>query len=447
MKAEKYYLVKGLTELTTENYHQHLPIDAVAFSYEDKNLGYTDPGGIIIVSSDKRTFHIDTMNYRNFDNAAPWTKKQLLEVLPILQECKFENNIDDKKPGWSYLQDYGTPFKWSYIYEKKEACCLIKDELKDELLHYIRENSKEIYSYRPIIWFTEIVNLLYRLEDGCSYIYDFDGNLRLDKCINPHLTEYTVKEDTYAINPMAFDRKEKIEKITLPNTLKVIKSNAFRNCRKLSSINIPHSVERIEDQVFYCCKSLQHFNLPNKIDLGMGVFMWCSNLNSVILPDDMQVIPEATFFCCSNMQHITFPQNLLSIDTRAFEDCRNLTKLTLPDSVTNIGASAFSLCGLNEIILPSNLTVIGYRCFYRCPNLKRITIPSHVISIGCEAFADCYSLRSITFQGKPVPHLDRILADIPNLQEINVPLQYKPLYLEALQDFTPLLCFTPDSPK
>ena len=55
---------------------------------------------------------------------------------------------------------------------------------------------------------------------------------------------------------MMFHNCGSLDTITLPSTVKVVKSHAFRLCEKLTKIGLPKSVNMIEDSAFAQCDSL-----------------------------------------------------------------------------------------------------------------------------------------------------------------------------------------------
>ena len=141
---------------------------------------------------------------------------------------------------------------------------------------------------------------------------------------------------------------------------KTIAQLAFAGCNRLNSITIPDSVT----------------------NMGSGVFSNCSNLKSVILSNSITSIDSLAFNECTSLKSITIPDSVTSIGTNAFFYCTSLVSIILPDSITSIGSSAFESCySLTSLTIPNNLKNIGYEVFYYCTNLSSITIPDSVKSI------------------------------------------------------------------
>ena len=171
--------------------------------------------------------------------------------------------------------------------------------------------------------------------------------------------------------------------LTIPETLDgyrvtMINSEAFEYKDTITSVKIPESVRFV----------------------GSGAFLCCSNLKQVSLPSGTKEISSDLFMSCTSLESISIPSGVTSIGRSAFRECRKLTKITLPKGVTVIGNSAFMRCdSLTEITIPDSVTSIGESAFLLCSSLKKITIGRGVMTLGWDAFSDCTSLKDIYFMG------------------------------------------------
>ncbi len=68
-------------------------------------------------------------------------------------------------------------------------------------------------------------------------------------------TEYTVKDVTKYIQTFAFEGCTNLKKVTLPESMCIIKKSAFESCTNLESVNFSN-VYYIGDRAFYGCKSM-----------------------------------------------------------------------------------------------------------------------------------------------------------------------------------------------
>lgn len=111
-----------------------------------------------------------------------------------------------------------------------------------------------------------------------------------------------------------------------------------------------------------------------------------------------------------------------------------ISSLQISEGVIYIGPRAFKdNYDLETVSLPEGLTTIEYAAFEGCCRITSIRIPESVTNIGMCAFSRCKSLRHVVFKGKSVM-LDPFdfLETSPNIEQIEVPMQYKEYYLEEL---------------
>jgi hypothetical protein len=134
-----------------------------------------------------------------------------------------------------------------------------------------------------------------------------------------------------------------IDRVYLPDGLKVIESGAFDSTR-LKKINLPNSLEKIGSRAF------------SRTDL-----------DAIVIPDGIQTIEGAIFENCKKLTSVTLPSEIKTIRNSAFANCSELTDVIIPDSITAIeftpGNSfdyAFRGCGkLNAV--RSRLESLGYK--------------------------------------------------------------------------------------
>lgn len=162
--------------------------------------------------------------------------------------------------------------------------------------------------------------------------------------------------------------------------INMIGACAFANCRQLERIELPQTVRILASYAFYNCMTLKEVSLPEDTIL--------------------QYIEEKAFANCRNLTNITLPKNLLLLGKEAFLGCESLTNIVIPSYIESIEPSLFMGCSsLTRVELPNSLTSIGDRAFRGCSSLTSIEIPHGVEAIGMSAFEDCSSLTSIKFAG------------------------------------------------
>ena len=204
-------------------------------------------------------------------------------------------------------------------------------------------------------------------------------------------------------------------RLSLPSTLKIIELGAFYECGFICELIIPEGVELIGGECFCRCEGLHgELKLPNKLkELGSRTFQFCSNLSgSLIIPQNITQIPEYAFANCGFNGTLTLHDGITNIEEEAFSFCHFKGELVLPQKLTTIKPAAFQHCQFSgELKLPQALISIGNGAFASNQQLSGILeIPDNVQSIGSTAFADCSRLEGIIFPA----HLESIGANAFN---------------------------------
>jgi hypothetical protein len=235
-------------------------------------------------------------------------------------------------------------------------------------------------------------------------------------------------ERKYVIHQRAFDEKNTLVRVVLPDSLTGIGERAFRDCVNLTgSINIPEGVTRIGPSAFMWCNSLTgSLSLPTTleyiggggaVDIG-GAFDGChfncelklpNNLKyighhafrdnpgyygALKLPEKLEYIGDLAFFNDQNLTgNLTIPQGVKAINQSAFNGTGFNGTLQLHDGLTSINQGAFNNVPLKgELNLPKNLTSVGESAFNGCDFSGVLKLPSGLVSIGRNAFAGNWRL-------------------------------------------------------
>lgn len=98
--------------------------------------------------------------------------------------------------------------------------------------------------------------------------------------------------------------------------------------------------------------------------------------------DSLNYVPE-NYFCKNwNIISINLPDNIIAIDSSAFEGCDNLESISLPSGLKTIGSWVFHSCSsLKSITLPKTLDYIGDGNFDYCDDLETVNFEG-----SCEDF-------------------------------------------------------------
>ena len=180
-----------------------------------------------------------------------------------------------------------------------------------------------------------------------------------------------------------FTGLEQLEEVTLPSSIKEIRSEAFAYCRNLKCINIPEglvtvgeyvfrgcvslsvlrlpkTLSKIKHGAFMSCDALQTIRIPKGAELGDAVFCGCDSLRDVILPKDLEVIPEAAFQVCKSLESITIPESVLRIERWAFSGCDKLQNIKFPKREDiKIAENAFGKEVMCEVKSEDGVSYVG----------------------------------------------------------------------------------------
>lgn len=216
-----------------------------------------------------------------------------------------------------------------------------------------------------------------------------------------------------SIGKKAFDERNQLESITIPDSIVSIGEGAFDWCEALSKVYI-NSLENwckidFKDSgsqpmcnfadLYINGNLLTDLTVPDSItSINNYTFCGCTSITSVTLPNCITKICDNAFSFCDKLEKVEFGHELKSIGNYAFA-YTSLTNITIPDSVTYIGDYAFSCCPFESIVIPDSLTSVNDYAFSYCQDLKTVIIPDSVTKIGYSAFDECLFISNVLFSG------------------------------------------------
>lgn len=148
----------------------------------------------------------------------------------------------------------------------------------------------------------------YTTYDGV--LYDKTGNTLL-ACPKKRRGAVKIKNGTQTITDNAF-YSSSIEEIEMPDSVKNLKKGAFCNCQKLQKVNLSNSLKII----------------PN------SCFDFCVSLHEIKIPDSVEIIGKYAFFD-AELTNIDFGKSVRVIQYGAFKNT-SLKKLWLPASIEKL---------------------------------------------------------------------------------------------------------------
>ncbi|MDE6692076.1 MAG: leucine-rich repeat domain-containing protein [Muribaculaceae bacterium] len=207
----------------------------------------------------------------------------------------------------------------------------------------------------------------------------------------------------------AFNSKDNITSVTLPETVTTIKDNAFGHCTGLISVHIPESVTEIGPFAFSGCTALQSVTLPSSLGtIPSGLFQDCIRLTSIAIPKAVSMIGNWAFDGCTGLTSIAIPEAVTMIEGWAFNNCTGLTSITLPASVISVERAFEGCTAMTEILVDesnpnySSLDGVLYNkeksSLIFCPEGKtgELCIPESVTKIKTDALAGKQRLNAIS---------------------------------------------------
>jgi len=124
----------------------------------------------------------------------------------------------------------------------------------------------------------------------------------------------------------AFSGNNWIEKVTLPDTIKVIEGDdfggAFRDCATLESINFPEGLVSIGQGAFYGCELLSSLDLPSTLEvIDRTAFCGCSNIIELVIPDTVKRVRKGAFSDCASLETLVIGKNVEYVSRKTFGGC------------------------------------------------------------------------------------------------------------------------------
>lgn len=277
-----------------------------------------------------------------------------------------------------------------------------------------------------------------------SFLLKCESRKRLE---NPIIT---LKRGCRIVGPEVFYHSDKLQEITIPDSVvfignsafqecgnlthvygmknvRGIADNAFENCAEMVSIGEPESIETIGKWSFNSCKKLKELPLSDNFRF-MGNFALdeCDELSfttsdnisylgnetnrfvyihkaidndrtSLTLPMGCKVIGAEAFNGFAHLVHVEFPNGLASIEEYAFAGCSALEEIDLfKTNVSYMGNYAFTGCRkITSFKFSPGLLEIPEGCCEGCWNLVNLQLPGRVRTIGDKGFSACRSLSSV----------------------------------------------------
>lgn len=193
-------------------------------------------------------------------------------------------------------------------------------------------------------------NKVYDSREDCNALIETASNTLLTGCQNT-----VIPADVKVIEEYAFCGCDKLEAITVPDSVTEIGMFAFGSCTSLTSITLSKNLKMLSDQVFSGCVALERLDIPSGVtEIGYQTFGDCESLAEVLFPETIKKIDYQAFLGCKALTNIELKDGVEEIESYAFQGCEGLETVTIPPSVTSIGNNIFSRC-------KDTLVIRGYK--------------------------------------------------------------------------------------
>ena len=171
----------------------------------------------------------------------------------------------------------------------------------------------------------------------------------------------------------AFAMYKALEKVTLPQSLKLIGRSSFYHCSSLKEINFPEGLEIVDSNAFEGCSRLETVTLPHSVTkLGEYAFGNCESLKELTLSAGIKQIPPYAFDGCTSLTSVVIPEGVERIGTFSFED--GLKMVTLPASLTYVDMNGFPYDSLEKLLYNGTKQEFGQILSYN-DQIGRIKCP------------------------------------------------------------------------
>jgi hypothetical protein len=249
------------------------------------------------------------------------------------------------------------------------------------------------------------------LENASAYVLPKPDGGPYKETVDGVEWTYMVSDGTASVGDVSWSQApavpvETIGDIIIPSTLGGrpvigVKDYAFYECVGLTSVIIPDGVGSIGENAFAFCGALTNVTIPASVrDIKTKAFNDCRSLMNVIIPNAVTNIGNGAFWFCTSFMRVVIPDSVTSIGSQAFSNCEHLEKVIIGSGVTSIGEETFMSCiSLQEIKIPDKVTSIDDAAFYYCTAMTNVMVGCSVTSIGRRAFMQCHALRDVFFRG------------------------------------------------
>lgn len=406
-----------------------------------------------------------------------------------LQSIQFSKQSELRtieKGAFSYsgLLNISLPPKVTQICEKTFAFCRKLKSIE------IPENS-EIISIDNYAFASTLIESIFipaklrELREGWCGVTSHLNQFSIDP-LNCHFLSHEEKfilgksDEKSDIFDLLFFAVRNVEQVSIPSSIRTIRSFAFSECNKLQTIEFSKNseLEFIEENAFHS-SSIQNILIPPKVkEIKEETFSKCTKLKAIEFSEDSEIkVIKNEAFSWSSIEKIFFPPNLEELQEGW---CCGTSKLTdisisplnnrflnfqnqfvlkkLNEKSDNYNEIIFARRDIERAVIPSNIEQISSFSFFECKNLQAvefsensiltkierdafstssittIRIPPHVREIGQGVFTFCTKLKYIEFSDdSELESIGKEAFFETAIQKVSIPKKVKKIGENAFQ--------------
>ena len=281
----------------------------------------------------------------------------------------------------------------------------------------------------------------YQIKNDAAVIISYTGTDEVLR-VPDELGGYPVAEIGYG----AFRGCTSLKEVKLPDSIETISSEAFKHLG-IEKITLPQNLKIIDSGAFWGCESLKEVDLPDALEIIDWDVFYRSGIEKIVLPANVKEIRWGAFENCENLREFIFSDNYPVVDmTDLFTDSSQLKKIVLGKNTQMIIPPGYSdyhdkdanfeydMPRVEEIVIPDenpylkNEDHVIYTkdgktlVYYMLNNTEaQFTVPKSVQTIGARAFAGNYSLESVQLPASVSKIEPAAFCGCKNLTSIAIP--------------------------
>ena len=224
---------------------------------------------------------------------------------------------DDSNADVSGYVDYTYRIKWQYFADTKTLYVEHGYDMKDA---YVLKPNNEGTFYTTDGRKLQDLNLQIDTLYLCSGVINPDYSFEV---INPKYIRFSSTVKTVS----GFQNCNRLEVLTVPQTVQYISSNAFKNCRSLKKISLG-GAKSVSNGAFENCTSLKEIDYGNVTSIDERAFYYCSGIEEINIPSTVTNVEHEAFYNCVGVKKIII-NGEKRIGKQAFANMPFCTLITL----------------------------------------------------------------------------------------------------------------------